>query len=78
VFYVRVLIYTRTIRELQAQKPISGDTGDIFNKLVGEGDDKINSILGGTANQNVDHIIIYRAYLLLQTASKFRTYAGKR
>jgi hypothetical protein len=27
---------------------------------VEEGDDKINSILGGTANQNVDHLIIYK------------------
>jgi hypothetical protein len=38
----------------------NGDTGDIFKKLEEEGDDKINSILGGTANQNVDHMIIYK------------------
>lgn len=38
----------------------SGDTGDIFKKLEERGDDKINNILGGTTNQNVDHLIIYK------------------
>jgi hypothetical protein len=38
----------------------NGDIGDISNILVEECDDKINGILGGTTNQNVDHLIIYK------------------
>jgi hypothetical protein len=35
-------------------------TGDIFKELGEEGEDKINNILVGTANQKVDCIIDYK------------------